>query len=201
MPDYLLVHDRAFFSEQLQPALGEAWRRRSFAPCRGLVEAAAAQAEEYARRYLLDPDDFLFPRTRDGLPFDRAVWRTVVGELLVVCAVEIPELPAHLETLHPLLVPASIIRQVTHGSRDLTFGLAAYRPDHAGLNDAEDVARLATYLAAVPAESWELPRAADLDDEEWAEELAFAREWFEVLRDLHVRSASAGRVIVAESIF
>ena len=51
------------------------------------------------------------------------------------------------ESLPPIL-------QAHRGSRDLTFGAAVYRPEHAGYNNAADVARLADYLAAVRPEHW-----------------------------------------------
>jgi hypothetical protein len=97
------------------------------------------------------------------------------------------------------------IRQALGGSRDHTFGPTVYRPEHAGFNDAGDVARLADYLAAVRPERWspaDLAGLPDLaDEEERAEELAFVREWFPVLVDLYQRCRAAGRVLVIERIY
>jgi hypothetical protein len=216
MADYFLVHDRRVLEEELGPPLAAAWRRRSFAPCLGVCRDWVGAARAYAGRYHVDPDDLLLLHVGGGLQFDRACWRTLAGELLLVAATEIPEFPTSFDSLVALLDPQGVaeaaprprlppIRQALAGSRDLTFGLAAYRPEHAGYNDAADTARLAAYLASVRPGDWgtaDLPAGLDLaDEEERAEELAFAREWFAALADLYGRSAAAGRVLVLESIF
>jgi hypothetical protein len=219
MADYFLVLDGATFEGQVRPALAAARRLRSFEPCRALCAALTPAARAFAERYHTGDTPFV-ARVAEGLPYDRACWRLLVGEVLLVTAVEIPEFQTAPDTLCCLLAPDAYragpppdlprprrpaILQAHQGSRDLTFGAAVYRPDHAGYNNAADVARLADYLAAVRPEEW---TPADLgglrdagDDEERADELAFAREWFPVLRDLYRRSCDAGRVLVLEEVY
>jgi hypothetical protein len=97
------------------------------------------------------------------------------------------------------------IRQAHEGSHDLTFGPAVYRPEHTGYNNAQDVARLADYLDAVRPQSWtaaDLERLRDAAEaEEHADELAFAREWFPVPRDLYRGARRRGQALVHESIY
>jgi hypothetical protein len=217
MADYFLVHDRAAFEQQLRPALAAAWQARSFAPCLSVCRDWTPAAHEYARRYHVKADDILLFRVAEGLCFDRAFWRTLVGELLLFAAREIPEFPTNLATLLQLVEPGEVqqgeaqrerrspVQQALHGSRDLVFGAVPYRPEHAGYNNAGDVARLARYLASIGAEVWTI---ADLpagtcagDEEDREEELAFAKEWFAVLRDLYVRASTSDQVVILESIF
>ena len=51
--------------------------------------------------------------------------------------------------------PATPIRQVLFGSRDLVFGGSCYRPDFAGYNDLADVARLKGYLQSIDPIAWQ----------------------------------------------
>src|SRR5262245_58276278 len=200
MADYLLVHDRTTFEHQVRPVLAEAHARHSFRPCHVLVQTWLPVALDYARRYHVNPDDLLLPRV-EALPFDRAIWRGLVGELLLVAAREFPDLPPNLDGLTHLL-PAT--HPALHGSRDLTFGLATYRPGHAGLNDADDVARLASDLGSVNPGAWTEGHLADLPDlaeEDRGFELEYAREWFAVVADLYRRAASTGHLVICESIW
>ena len=100
------------------------------------------------------------------------------------------------------LVP---IRQAHRGARDLTFGPAVYRPEHAGYDDPADVARLADYLASVRPEAWttaDLVGLPGADDEvDRADDLAFAREWFPALADLYRRARDRGQVVIHERLF
>src|SRR5262245_41854890 len=96
MADYVLVHDRAAFEGVLRPALARSWAERTFAPLLGAAAGWAAAAREYARRYHVAPDDLLLTRLEAGWRFDRDVWRQLVAEVLLVTAVEMPELPPHL---------------------------------------------------------------------------------------------------------
>jgi hypothetical protein len=215
MADYFLVHDRTILEQHLRPALAAAWRQRSFAPCLTLCREWTPAARAYAARWHVPDEDVLLLRA-DGLTFDRAFWRALAGELLLFAARDIPELPTRLDTLGYLLAggPAVAgagkrdtlppIHQALAGSRDLTFGAALYRPEHAGYNNAGDVARLADYLASVRPDSWSSDQLAEvpgLDEEDRADELAFAREWFAVLRSLYASAAEAGQVLVLERIF
>ncbi len=214
MADYFLLLDGRTFETEVRPALAASWRQRSFAPCRGLCISLAPAARDYAERYHTGGESLVL-QAAEGLPFDRAFWRLLVGEVLLVAAVDVPEFQTAPETLARLLAPdfdlsvemprerRPAILQAHQGSRDLTFGVATYRPEFAGYNNAGDVARLADYLAAVRPEEWRAAALRDLpgDEEEHADELAFAREWFPVLRDLFVDARSRGQVLVIERVY
>jgi hypothetical protein len=214
MADYFLVHDARTFAQELRPALGAAWRARSFEPCRAVCLGLIPAADEYVRRYRIGPEEPLVRRVAAGLPYDRTFWRTLVGEVLLFAAVEVPQLQTNAVALCRLLAPDQAeadprpqwppIRQALAGSRDLTFGLAVYRPEHAGHNDPADVARLAAYLEGVHPELWTPDGLAGLPDllteEDRAEELEFVREWFPALVGLYQRCHDAGRVLVVEQI-
>src|SRR5947209_20395191 len=132
----------AFFT-RLQVALAESWRRRSFSPCRDLC------AEVIARPDRTVPQDCLLALVVRGLPFARAVWHGVAGELIVLGCEEMPLVQTAPATLCCLLAPEryhageaprsgfALIEQVHFGSRDLRFGGTYYRPDHAGYNDTD----------------------------------------------------------------
>jgi hypothetical protein len=130
--------------------------------------------------------------------------------------VDIPELQVNEDTLCALLAPEHYrqnvvdrerlapIQQAHRGARDLTFGPAVYRPDHAGYNDLSDVGRLADYLGSIQPENWTIADLADLREvveEERADELAFTQEWFPALVDLYQRARRDGLAVVHESIY
>ena len=206
MADYFMLLDAAAFEGRTRPALAASWRLRSFDPCRALCVELAPAVRAYAERYHVGGEESLPARVAAGLPFDRDYWRGLVAEVLLYTAVDIPEFQTCEDALCLLLAsgcerPASI-RQAHHGTRDLTFGAAVYRPEHAGYNNAADVARLADYLAAVRSEAWTADDLVSLPDEEEREEgLAFAREWFPALADLFRRAQERGWVVVHESIY
>jgi hypothetical protein len=215
MADYILVLDGVAFEQDVRPALAASWRQRSFEPCRPLCAALAADAVAFAQRYHTGEEVPFIVRGAGGLPFDRAFWRRLVGEVLLVAAVEIPEFPTCPDALCRLLAPGSDpdlprtqmppILQAHRGSRDLIFGTAVYRPENAGYNNAADVARLAEYLAAVRTEAWTPDALAGLegaeDEEARTEELACAREALAALRDLYRKAHAANRVVVVERIW
>jgi hypothetical protein len=215
--DYFLVHDRTSFETVLRPALAEVWRRRSFRCVVPLVPAWKTAALDYARRYQINLEEIFLLGFSPSLPFAPHLWRSLVGELLVVTAVEMPEIPAHIESsLAAVLVPGHDVAaevplrhlppilQALRGSDDLTFGLATYRPEMAGYNRPPDVARLRQYLHGVEPEFWQgeaLATQLDLaDEEELAEELAFTRQWFAALVSLYDRLATEDRVMVFETV-
>jgi hypothetical protein len=217
MADYFLLLDADSFEGQFRPALAAGWRQRSFEPCRALCASLLPAARAYAQRYHTGADEPVLSLVAQGLPFDRVYWRHLVSEVLLFTAVEIPELQVCEETLCCLLAlqnyRASVtsrerlapIQQAHRGTRDLTFGAAVYRPENAGYNNRDDVARLAEYLARVRPEAWTVSDLTDLrgveTEEDRADELAFAREWFPALGDLFQRARGQGYVIVYESIY
>src|SRR5687768_9516905 len=132
MATYFLVHERAFLEDGLRPALTAAWQRRSFAPCLALCRQWRDAALDYAAAAAVKTDDLLLLRI-DAIDFDRALWRALVGELLLVAACAMPEFPTRLETLGWLLAgepgPADLadrprlhpLHQALVGSKDLRF--------------------------------------------------------------------------------
>jgi hypothetical protein len=206
MADYFLVLDGAWFEGEARPALAAAWLRRDFAPCRALAMSLLPAARAYAARYHTGPAEPLLAAVAGELAFDRTLWRGLAGEVLLYGAADIPEFPICPDTLCRLLSPDRCatddlpraelppILQAHRGSRDLTFGPAVYRPDHAGYNAAADVARLADYLAAVRPDQW---AAADVP----AADVADARDWFPALAALYARARGEGQVVVVESIY
>src|SRR5579885_1983439 len=155
MAEYFLCLSAETFLRQIRPALTDSWRQRNFAPCRALCNHLLPAARAYAQSCRLGQEQTLIAKIAEGIPFDRACWRLLVSEVLLFSAVEIPEFPTNAQTLSCLLAPESYhraaidrthfapIEQVLRGSRDVTFGPAVYRPDQAGYNDPDDVARLA----------------------------------------------------------
>jgi hypothetical protein len=217
MAEYFLCLDGEMFARQIRPALAESWRQRRFEPCLELCNQLLPAARDYTARYHTGEEEPLVARIASGLPFDRACWRLLVGEMLLFAAIEIPELQTNAETLCCLLAPEAYrsgnldrarftpIEQVLRGGRDLTFGSAVYRPEHTGYNDAVDVVRLAAFLTSVRPERWTVEDLLELrdveDDDERADELVFVREWFPVLVELYQRLQKRGQVVVIESIF
>jgi hypothetical protein len=211
---YFLLLDAEQFEKRLVPPLAAAWRQRSFEPCRPLAEWLLPAAAEFRAGLLTGPTESLLARVANGLPFDRRYWRLLAAEVLVLAAVEMPEIETAPQTLQALLAPESLgnldrprdrftpIEQVHFGTHDLAFGGAVYRPDHAGLNALTDVRRLREYLDALDPGLWCIEDLArrNPDPADCAEELDFAREWFGPLCDLYRRAAARGEVVICEQI-
>src|SRR5262249_45934665 len=88
---YFLLLDAGPFHAEVAPALTAAWRQGSFAPCRDLSARLLPAAQEYAVRYHTGPDDGLLERLARPsgvVPFDRELWRFLVGEVLLYAAAE-----------------------------------------------------------------------------------------------------------------
>jgi hypothetical protein len=208
---YFYLLDSQLFTERTCPALAECWQRHSFEPARQFCQDLLPHVAAFVERYHLGPEEPLLVRVCHGLPFDRRFWRSLVGEVLLFSAEEIPEIQTAPESFCCLLAPDSYrvgqvlreslapIQQVHQGSHDLVLGGAFYRPEHAGWNDPDDVIRLAKYLESLNPHDW---KATDLalmaDVEEPAEELEFLRDWFPPLRDLYKTAAERKQVIVCE---
>jgi hypothetical protein len=212
---YFLVLDSQVFHDEIRPALVASWRRRSFEPCRSVCARVLPAAREFTTRYHLGDPDPLLARVAEGLPFNRVFWQHLAGEMLWFSAVDIPELQTNVVALACLLGVESKpgdntarnqlapILQAHYGSRDLLFGGGFYRPEHAGWNDCNDVARLSAYLGAIQCESWraeDLAKLEELPEEEREEELAFLCDWFPALRALYTQAAERGQVVVCERL-
>ena len=216
MPLYHLVLDAAVFHDRIRPALSGAWLQRTFKPCQVLCVSLLPAVRAFAERYHLGPDEPLLAQVARGLPFERTFWRHLTGEVLWYSAAEIPEFEIAPETLICLLAPERYldrifarerfapIEQALYGARDLVFGGAYYRPEHAGYNDTADVERLAAYLDSLDPQRWTIPALAPLEgiesDADRAEELEFVRDWFPALRDLYRRAHEHCQVVVCEML-
>lgn len=208
MPSYFLAIPADYFEGAIRPALAASRRTGSFAPLQPLCGPLLAAADRLA----IADAGRLLEAVRRGIPFDRRLWRALVEEVLLLAAEEVPEIRLAPRSLCRLLGVAgagqgprehfTAIEQAVWGSRELAFGPYPFRPLQVGLNECDDVARLAGYLAGVDASRW---RADDLvglpeldDDADRAEELAFVTEGLQSLRDFYCRSAVAARVMVCE---
>ncbi len=210
MPLYFLLLDDSFYRALIAPPLAASWKQRSFAPCAPLHETLKSRIEALRDRYFAGPNESLLARVIREMPFDRHIWRALVGEVLLIAAAEMPELQTAPETLRRLLAPErhgmesgprAPIEQVHFGSRDLTFGGAIYRPEQVGCNDADDTARLARYLQALDSAQWtaaDLAALPDMDENDRVEELEFVREWFPSLRDMYFRASDTGQRVICE---
>ncbi len=207
---YFYLLDASFLRERLRPALADAWRQRSFAPCRDLC------AEVVARAARPVPEDCVVRQAACGLSFAREFWQALAGELLVFACDEMPLVQTAPATLCCLLasekycvgdVPRSAfapIQQAHFGSHDLRFGAAFYRPDHAGFNDEQDVARLLRYLDGIDPGAWQASMLGPMPEfaagAECEEELAFVRDWWPAFVEMYRGAAAQGKVIVCERV-
>jgi hypothetical protein len=213
---YFMLLDADWFVRRMRPALAVSWRLRSFEPCQALCSDLAPAVRAFTLNFHTGPEEPLLCKVARGLPFDRRFWHLLVGEILFYSASEIPEIQVAPDTLCCLLaagtyrqgvVPRacfSPIQQTHFGTGELLFGSRYYRPEHAGYNDPEDVTRLNAYLVAQDPDQWTPADLAELrdaaDDEDRQEELEFARQCFEALRDLYRHASARGQVIVCENL-
>jgi len=202
MLHYFYLLNGTWFAEQMQSALAESWRRRSFAPCERLCRELAAGA----------PDDAVVRLVLASLPYDRTRWHALVGECLIYGAETMPRLAVAPDALCCLLAPERLgadpamtaarspIEQLHFGTRELRFGGGRHRPDHIGWNDAADVERLLMYARTVDPQSWSASELAPLHEliDEAEEEVAHVRDWWPPLVEMYEQAHAAKQVIVCE---
>jgi hypothetical protein len=212
MSIYFYLLDGEWFETVARPALTAAWRRRSFRPCANLCQDLLPSARAYTVRYHI-PNHEPFLATAAATAFDRFLWRYLVGEVLLYGARELPELPTTLSTLCWLTIGQlpvatrsgfSPMQQLHLGSRELTFGPTVYRPEKAGWNTREDIARLDQYLRNLRPELWTTADLAGFvdtaDEEDRADELQLARDTLTELAVLFSRARESGAVLVHEEL-
>lgn len=211
---YFYLLDQVEFLEIIRPALSTSWQRRSFLPCREICQKLISRVTAFVPGHHLAGDEPLLLQVVHEINFDRRLWHHLVGEVLMYSAVEVPRIETAADTLCCLLAPDRIreefttrdrfapIQQAHFGTRDLVFGDGYYRPDFAGWNDPDDVARLRDYFAAQDPSQWNIATLEPLphlaSDAERTEELEYAREWFAPLGDLYRKACSARQIIVCE---
>ncbi len=204
---YFFLLEAAFWNGLVMPALAHSHGQRSFLPCVDLCQVLLTRNPSV-------PQDALLRTIAAGLNFDRIFWHALIGECLVHGAQDIPRIQTAPEPLCCLLAPEqhsrpelpracfAPIQQAHFGSRDLQFGGGFYRPDAAGLNDLDDVRRLAEYLSDIDPTTWKPEALAPLsdcpDDEQRAEELAYVRDWWPSLVELYQKARDRQWVVVCE---
>lgn len=206
---YFFPLDAARFHGVIAPALAAAWSARSFVPCRDLCRELAEAAAEFVQHNAAGatvPLALQFAQNKSL--FRKDLWRILVSEMLLLCAEEMPEIETPLATWAALLHQDLAddreyfcpIQQAIQGYRDLSFGQGFYRPDHAGWNDRPAVELVANWLSAVDVSSWRDEDLAEFAEEERADELEFAQEWFPALTAMYHRAAERGWVMVCEEM-
>jgi hypothetical protein len=202
----------SLFTERIRPVLAKCRVEGSFTAGKGLFEELLPRIHEYHASYHGLASETLVEQAIHGLPFDSAVWRAVVGEVMLFAADDLPLLRLSPLALCCLLAGGNDdeksrerfapIQQVLFGSRDLLFAGYCYRPDSAGFNDLADVGRLNEFLQAVDPGCWrpdDLLKMTDLpDDEERAEELEFVRQGWPDLVEMYRSANDKKQIIVCE---
>ena len=206
---YFFPIDATRFHAEIAPTLAAAWSARSFAPARDLCRDLAPAARDSIQHSMTGLTEPLVVQIAENkLLFRKDLWRLLVGEVLLFSAEDLPELETPLTTFAALLHQETAddrsrfppIQQAIQGGRDLSFGAAFFRPDHAGWNDLNDVRRLAELLEAVDVRLWRAEDLVEFDEADRADELEFAREWFPILCEMHRRAADRGWVMVCEEV-
>jgi len=202
MPLYFMVHDAERFGALICPALAASWQRRSIEPLQSLQFELREDFERFATENRIRREELILLGLQPQAPFNRDIWRTVAGEVLLAAAADVPEIPDVEETLVKILGEDPSIRQAYHGSRGLCFGGAWYRPDHAGYNATDDVVRLANWLTSIDLDRFQdkLSGPSQTDENEQQEELAFTTQAFKQLAAVYDRARTCGQLILCEVI-
>lgn len=213
MPHLIYPLDADLFAHELAPALARSWRERSFEPCRAACVLWLPKVQAYHADYHGLAEPTLVEQAAQGLTFDRHTWRALVGEMLVLAAVEVPLLQIPVATLCCLLTgdthePRREEFQPIHcalfGGRDIVLGTGYYRPSEAGYNLVSEVVTLSHYLQSINTQAWRpdaLTSMAELaDEDDRAEEIAFARQTWGSLVGVYQRAAAAGHLVVCERV-
>jgi hypothetical protein len=202
MPLYFMVHDAERFGALIRPALAASWQRRSSEPLRSLQFALREDFERFVSENRIRREELMVLGLQPQAPFNRDIWQTVAGEVLLAAAADVPEIPDAEETLVRILGEDPSIRQAYHGSRGLCFGGTWYRPDHAGYNAPDDVLRLANRLSSIDHARFQvtLPGPNQTDEDEQQEEWAFTCQAFNQLATVYDRARTRGQLIVCEVV-
>lgn len=181
---------------------------KSFDPCRPLAQQLAPAVLAFWRRYLFDDSASMIGQVAAGRPFDRDVWRLLVGEILLHGADELPQIGGDIDALLcqiPLDGELSVsdrsklgpIGQAICGSRDLLFGLTCYQPERTGWNDVADVGRLALVLKSAAAADSPIADHGSQDQQENAD---CARDAMSELAEMYERAMQKRQVVICDRI-
>ena len=200
---YLIPEER--FQDLLIPAITSSWQKRNI---NDLAQFRCQLVAESGGR----ADDS--PQLLSGLQLGRKsrafrpeVWRILVAEILLLASAELPEIDAPLESWARLIgqelaewrIQFSPIQQAVLGARDLFLG-CYYRPENAGWNDYANVCEISASLRTLHPKSWQPEALKHIPAGEQAEELSYAREWFEQFAAMYQRAEQAKFVIICEQI-
>jgi hypothetical protein len=196
------------FHEEVQPALAASWASKSFIPAQILCRNLSLDTRKLWPHVNDSAGEPLVQRVAEGMAFRPDVWKLLVAEVLLYSAVELPELETPILSLSAVFGQVLVdkrtdfgpLQQAIQGSQDLIFGSGYYRPEHAGWNDHNDVARLATWLNSIQPSSWSLELLCEVPGAEREEELAYIREWFPELTAAYNRAATTDLIVVCEEI-
>lgn len=201
MPHYFYLLDAVFLLEGILPTLAACQKQRSFAPLHAVLPRLRIAAGEYS----------ILEQAAAGMPFDRHVFQTVVGQVLLFGAAELPRVPLEPDMLATVVNGRVAVESERHklppiqqafsGSRDLIVAGKPFRPFHVGWNQRADVARLTSYLETLDPAAWSdslkdvpsLPTA-----EERAEEIGLLRDWWPEVVTLYRRAEANGWVVICE---
>jgi hypothetical protein len=194
-----LVHDSDFLFGVAVPALTQCWKMRTYRPGRELFELLAKRMPNFVERHRLGSVPTLFHPAAEGLPWDRVIWRHLVGEVLLYSAESMPDIQIDEELL--LAIHGPKIYPALYGSHDILFG-GFYRPGCAGYNNANEVEQFAEYLKLLPSSPWILPQDFRLEDleEDRQNDFLSAKMAFPSLDEMYQDAASRGWTIVCEAM-
>src|SRR5262249_52766664 len=165
--------------------------------------ALREEVERFVTENRVRREDLVLYSLHPRMPFDRNTWRIIAGEVLLLAAAEVPEIPDVEETLVELHGEDTSIHRAYHGTHTLCFGGGWYRPDQAGYNDTDDVMHVACWLASIDPNTWSPNRLSGhgyTQEEERQEELAFTSQAFKQLTAVYDRARTRGQLIVCEVI-
>ena len=190
------LHDREFLLDRVTPILRECWKKKSFAPGQAFFAELTDHWPEFRDLHHFNQGTPLFA-AMNHLPCDAFFWSSLVGEILLYTALEIPYLEVDSELL--LATNGEPMKEVLFGSRPIQMG-RIYRRDQAGWSLPEDLTRFATFLNEVHPEDWHLPSEfrSDLSEEDREDDLEMSREWYPNLREMVLKAAEKQQILVSE---
>ncbi len=200
MAEYYYLHSREWFEQQLIPAFANSWRRRSFDPLHRLCQSADDRITSFVEGNHLPQDGLLLLGLDGATPFHRALWTTLVGELLLVLAEEVPLISPLPESLRRIPSEQFIapLHDALFGRRNLVLGSTIYRPGKVGWNNFDDVVHLSKLLDTLSVTNLSASHCIT----EWtAEEYEDLEDFTAQLRAMYQQSRERNCVVVAESIY
>ena len=120
MPLYFMPIPCDRFDRQIRPALATSWRQGSFDPCREICKELLVPS--VSSRLWVSSEETMLAAVLRGVPFDRWTWRSLVGEVLLFCAADLPEI---------LIDPAILVEIEDDAVITFPNGIPGF-PEHTG---------------------------------------------------------------------